>query len=201
MYFFQGQALLVWLMWSEKEVNQLDIGLTTWPCLDYTHELNLEVSRLKFDIALSQEWEGQLTWYKRDMSRPFMTVTLTFVGPWWGSWMYRIVTGLTSDVGVPSTYLVPSGSINSNHALVQIVTWWHTGDKPLFKPELTMISDAICRPGVGVTKPISSVPLFSDIFNIVKTHIMYRISRLYLAGVAAAQLRWHLPNMNVIQRT
>ena len=55
--------------------------------------------------------------------------------------------------------------------------------------------------GVGVTKPISSVPLFSEIFNIVKTHIMYWISRLYLAGVAAAQLRWHLPNMVVIQRT
>ena len=55
--------------------------------------------------------------------------------------------------------------------------------------------------GVGVTKPISSVPLFSEIFNIVKTHIMYWISCLYLAGVAAAQLRWHLPNMNMIQRT
>ena len=26
--------------------------------------------------------------------------------PWWGGWMYRIVTGVTSDVGVPSTYLV-----------------------------------------------------------------------------------------------
>ena len=56
-------------------------------------------------------------------------------------------------------------------------------------------------PGMGVTKPISSVPLFSEIFNIVKKHIMYWISRLYLAGVAAAQLRWHLLNMNVIQRT
>ena len=57
------------------------------------------------------------------------------------------------------------------------------------------------RPGVGVTKPTSPVPLFSEIFNIVKAHIVYWISRLYLAGVAAAQLRWHLPNMNVIQRT
>ena len=56
------------------------------------------------------------------------------------------------------------------------------------------------RSGVGVTKPISSVQLFSEIFNIVKTHIMYSISCLYLASVAAAQLRWHLPNMNVIQK-
>ena len=28
------------------------------------------------------------------------------VWPWWGGRMYRIVTGVTSDVGVPSTYLV-----------------------------------------------------------------------------------------------
>ena len=52
------------------------------------------------------------------------------------------------------------------------------------------------RPRVGVTKPISSVALFSEIF---KTHISYWISRLYLTGVAAAQLRWHLSNINVIR--
>ena len=55
-------------------------------------------------------------------------------------------------------------------------------------------------PGVGVTKPISSVPLFSEFFSIVKTYVRYWISRLYLAGIAAAQLRWYLSNMKVIQR-
>ena len=53
--------------------------------------------------------------------------------------------------------------------------------------------------GVGVTKPISSVPLFSQIFCIVKTHFTCWISRLYLTGVAAAQLRGHLSHMNVIR--
>ena len=53
--------------------------------------------------------------------------------------------------------------------------------------------------GVGVTKPIFSVPLFSTFSVIVKTNASYWISRLYLAGVAAAQLRWHLSNINVIQ--
>ena len=56
------------------------------------------------------------------------------------------------------------------------------------------------RWGVGVTKPISSVPFFSEIFSIVKTHVRYWISLLYLAGIAAAQLRWYLFNMKVIQR-
>ena len=50
-----------------------------------------------------------------------------------------------------------------------------------------------------VAKPISSVPLFSLFFGITKTHVNYWISRSYLTGVAAAELRWHLSNMNVIE--
>ena len=42
------------------------------------------------------------------------------------------------------------------------------------------------RTGVGVTKPIFSVPLFSTFSVIVKTNVSYWISRSYLAGVAAA---------------
>ena len=38
----------------------------------------------------------------------------------------------------------------------------------------------------GVTKSISSVPLFSLIFSTVKTHVIYWVSRLYVTGVAAA---------------
>ena len=55
------------------------------------------------------------------------------------------------------------------------------------------------RLGVGVTKPIFFVPLFSTFSVIVKTNVSYWIPRLYLAGVAPAQLRWHLTKMNVIQ--
>ena len=53
-------------------------------------------------------------------------------------------------------------------------------------------------PGVGVTKPISSVPLFPQILSTVKTHFNYKIWRSYLTGVTAAELGRHLPNMNVI---
>ena len=63
----------------------------------------------------------------------------------------------------------------------------------------TDIYDSMIYAGVGVTKPISSVPLFSEFFSITKTHVSYWISRLYLTGVAAAQLRWHLSNINVIR--
>ena len=42
---FSGIVTLI--NWKQKEVNQLDTGLTTWPCFDYTPDLDLEVSRVK----------------------------------------------------------------------------------------------------------------------------------------------------------
>ena len=54
--------------------------------------------------------------------------------------------------------------------------------------------------GVGVTKPNSSISLFSELCRIVKTHVSYCMSRLYLAGVTSAELRRHLSNINVIRR-
>ena len=38
----------------------------------------------------------------------------------------------------------------------------------------------------------------SQIFSTVKTYVNYKISRLYLTVITAAELRRHLPNMNVI---
>ena len=51
-----------------------------------------------------------------------------------------------------------------------------------------------------VIKPVFFGLLFSKFFSIVKTHDSYWIARLCLTGVAAAQLRWHLWNTDVIQR-
>ena len=39
------------------------------------------------------------------------------------------------------------------------------------------------------------------IFSIAKTHVKNFISCQYLTGVAAAQRRWYLSNMNVIEIT
>ena len=57
------------------------------------------------------------------------------------------------------------------------------------------------RPGLGVTKLIYSVPLFSEFCIIVKTRVSYQISRFYLTGVIATELRWHLLNMNVVKKS
>ena len=77
----------------------------TFP-FDHTHDLDLEVSRSVFEISLSQEWNGWLTWNERDVSHPCMAMILTFLWPWWSGWMYQIVTGVTSDASMPSTFLV-----------------------------------------------------------------------------------------------
>ena len=53
--------------------------------------------------------------------------------------------------------------------------------------------------GVGVSKQIFFVSLFSEFFNNVKRHVKYGISRLYFTCAVAAQLRWCLPNINVIR--
>ena len=56
----------------------------------------------------------------------------------------------------------------------------------------------VTGPGMGVTKPISSVLLFFCFFRIIKTQVTCTISRSYLTGVTAAELRRHLTIMNVI---
>ena len=48
--------------------------------LDHTYDHDL--SRSKFEIALSQKWEDWLACYERDVKHLFMTVTLIFVWPW-----------------------------------------------------------------------------------------------------------------------
>ena len=81
---------------------------------DHTHDLDpgVEISRSKSEMALSQEWDGRLTWNEKDESHPFMTMILTSVSL--VGWVD--VPGsdwVTSDVGMPSTYLVLSNHHDS----------------------------------------------------------------------------------------
>ena len=36
--------------------------------VDLTHDLDLDFSMSNFKIAVSQEWEGRLTWNEKDMN-------------------------------------------------------------------------------------------------------------------------------------
>ena len=51
----------------------------------------------------------------------------------------------------------------------------------------------------GVLSQIPPFRYFSDFSPSSNTHYSYWISLIYLTGVTAAQLRWHLSNMKLIQ--
>ena len=82
--------------WILKVKRDLDLWPHTWPWP--------WIFMVKFWNSCISEWEGRLTSHKGGGSRSFMTMTI-----WWprsGVWIYQIVTGVTSVVGVPSTHLV-----------------------------------------------------------------------------------------------
>ena len=70
---------------------------------------------VKFWNSCISEWEGRLTLHKGGGSWSFMTMTMTIWWPRSGVWIYQIVTGVTSVVGVPSTHLV-----NFQSSVIQI---------------------------------------------------------------------------------
>ena len=85
-------------LWNLKVKRDLDLWPHTWPWP--------WIFVVKFWNSCILEWEGRLTLHKGCGSRSFMTMTVTI---WWlrsGVWIYQIVTGVTSVVGVPSTHLV-----------------------------------------------------------------------------------------------
>ena len=73
-----------WHCWSDccemkrKRINRI-LGQLYDLSLDHIHDLDLGVSRSEFEIALSQEWDGWLTWNKKDVIHPLMTMILTCV--------------------------------------------------------------------------------------------------------------------------
>ena len=102
-----GIVGLIDVKWKWSELIWCWADCMTLP-FDHTHDLDpgVKISRSKSAIALPQEWDGRLTWNEKDVSHPFMTMILTSVTLVGGGQVYRILTVVTPDVGVPSTYLV-----------------------------------------------------------------------------------------------
>ena len=68
-----GIVGLIDVKWKGSELIGYWADCMTLP-FDHTHDLDLGVSRSEFEIALSQEWDSQLTWNEKDVSHPFMTI-------------------------------------------------------------------------------------------------------------------------------
>ena len=85
-------------LWILKVWCDLDIWPHTWPWP--------WIFMVKFWNSCIPEWEGRLTLHKEGVSRSFMTMTLTIWWPMLGAWIYQLVNGVTSVVGVPSTHVI-----------------------------------------------------------------------------------------------
>ena len=85
-------------LWILKVKCDLDLWPHRWP--------RPWIFMVKFWNSCISEWEGWLTLHKGGGSRSFMTMIMTIWWPRSGVWIYQVVTGVTSVVGVPSTHLV-----------------------------------------------------------------------------------------------
>ena len=105
---FSGIVGLIDVKWKWSELIWYWADCMTLP-IDHTHDLNLgvEISRSESEIALSQEWDIRLTWNKKDMSHPFMTMILTSVTMvgWadvpdsdWGDFRRRLAIDISSSL-------------------------------------------------------------------------------------------------------
>ena len=110
---------LIDVKWKGSELIWYWANCMTLP-FDHTHDLDLGVSRSESEIALSQEWGSLLTMNEKDASHPFMTMILTCV-TMVGWRMYWIVTRVTSDVGMPSPYLVDYWNAESSFPIMAVL--------------------------------------------------------------------------------
>ena len=104
-------------LWIFKVKCDLDLWPHTWP--------SPWIFIVKFWNTCISEWEGWLTLHKGVSSRSLMTMTMTIWWPRSGVWIYQIVTGMTSVVGVPSTRLVHLCVYFDVHHITQDSDTWH----------------------------------------------------------------------------
>ena len=91
-------------IWMLKIKCDLNLWPHTWPWP--------WILMVKFWNSCISELEGWLTLHKGCGSRSFMTMTVTIWWPSSGVWIYQIVIGVTSVVGMPSTHLVVNQKMN-----------------------------------------------------------------------------------------
>ena len=108
---FQGQMRnwlylpkMVWLPQNEKQTHQLNSRRQMWPS-DLTFAMTFAILIWTLGLKCDNGFDlGRHMTLIFEFSRSYVILTI-----WWprsGVMIYQIVTGVTSDVGVPSTHLV-----------------------------------------------------------------------------------------------
>ena len=75
-----GIVVLIDVKWKRSELIWYWADCTNLS-FDHTNDFDLgvEISGSESEVALSQEWDGWLTWNEEDVSHPFVTMILTSV--------------------------------------------------------------------------------------------------------------------------
>ena len=114
-----GIVGLIDVKWKGSELIWYWTDCITLP-FDHTHELDLGV----FKVRVWNNFISGMGW-SIDNERKGCELSIHdhdvwLLWPWWGGQRYRIVTGVTSDVGVPSTYLVLYVLFSSCYAFTHV---------------------------------------------------------------------------------
>ena len=99
-----SQPKVVRLPRNENQTHRLNSRPQMWPMgLTFTITLTFEFWRSNVTLTFdhTHDIDHEFLWSNFEIA-----VTMTIWWPRSGVWIYQIVTGVTSDVGVPSTHLV-----------------------------------------------------------------------------------------------
>ena len=187
----QSYASLVFVRGIHRRpVNSPHKGPVTWKMFPFEDVFVRGIHRPQVNSRHKGQWRGAL---------------IFFICAWTNGWVnnrgagnlryhcaHYDVTVMTETIHITPVFivrLIVAGGVDYDVTM----TWKR------FSNHRSLVRETVTGTGVGVSKPISPVPLFSNFFSFGKTYVNYWISRLYLTGGTAAWLRWHLWNMNVIQ--
>ena len=115
---------------------------------------------VKFWNSCISEWEGQFTLHKGGGSRPFMAMTMTIWWPRLDVWIYQLVTGVTSVIGVPSNQLVHYIPWNKHTCVVLSITILLSDPYDTFTHIIQVASLVPQKPHQNRTKWKTSIQFF-----------------------------------------
>ena len=169
-------------------------------------------SWIDFHLSSTQAWVRNGT----PSPLGWMCATYEFNSPWNQRWATERTwhagqtgrrTGGRSETNIPLFFRIKSQTLGRSYNCLsatetthQNMDEWAIWDTMSCWYKHNMVKRNTAGGG-GYTKPISSVPPFHTFSELSKyCRSIDWLSRSYLTGVAAAQLRRHLSNMNVIKR-
>ena len=133
-------------------------------------------SSAKVSTVIEHRIRSVLTHWGRDKMAAVSQTTLSNAFSWMKMLEFRL--------------RFPKGPINNIPALVQIMAWRRSGDKPLFEPMMVSLLTHIC-----VTRPqrVNVTTLYVELLQIVWVQLCTRHQSSFVCIICAQTFSWFLP--------